>query len=101
MRIRPNIKALAAHHTEVNFRRIDPCHGVSINVHQARLAFDGFTLSRELVKRDAALFYGGNHWRHLIKVAREFLKSRTNDGVVQGWNRTFIRSYSVAVLRVG
>src|ERR1700730_12796269 len=69
VRVGPNVKALAANHAEINFRRLDPVDRIPINMHQAWFALDGFSLAGKFVERNAALFDGRNHWRHLVKIA--------------------------------
>ena len=65
------------------FGQSDPIDGVAINVHEPRLAFDRFSLARQFVERNAALFDGGDHRRHLIKIAAEFLKRGANVAFIE------------------
>src|SRR6266576_3403100 len=72
--ISANIKTFAAEHAEIDLRKGNSVDRITIHVHKPRLAFDGFPLSRQLVERHAAMFYGGNHRRHLVEVAPEFVE---------------------------
>jgi hypothetical protein len=51
-------------------------------MHQARLALDHFSLTRQLVQWHAAMLFRRNHRRQLIKIAPKFFKCGANLGFV-------------------
>ena len=99
--IRAYIKPFAAHDAEVDFGQGDPIDCVAIDVHQARLALDHFSLARELVKRHASVFFRGDHWRQLIKIAPELFKRSANLIFIQRGDRPLLNYLALSILRVG
>ena len=67
----------------------DPTDRIPIDVHQARLALDDFSLPRQFVERHAALLDGRNHRRHLVKIAGVFFKRGAHVGIIQRRDGTF------------
>src|SRR5438034_1064930 len=78
MHICANIKTLAAKDAEVDFRQRDSIDTVTINMNEARLALDYFSLARQFVEWHTAMFFGRDHGRHLIEIAEKFFKSGPN-----------------------
>src|SRR5207249_3117156 len=74
-------KTFATQHTEIDLRQRNPVDGVAINVDKARFALDHFSLACQFVERYAPVFFRGNHRRHLIKIAPEFLERYANFGL--------------------
>ena len=81
MHICANIKTLAAKDAEVDFRQRDSIDTVTINMNEARLALDYFSLARQFVEWHTAMFFGRDHWWHLIKIAAKFFERRADFGV--------------------
>ena len=101
VRVGANIKAFAADHAEIDFRRSDPIDRVAIDVHQARFALDHFSLARQFVERHAALFDRRNHRRHLVKIAANISQTRRERGLGQLRHGPLFDHLARAVLRVG
>ena len=73
-----DVKAFAAQDGEIDFGRCDAVDRVAIDVDEARLALDHFSLARQFVERHAALLDRRNHWRHLVEIAAEFFERRAD-----------------------
>ena len=99
MHVGANVKSLATNNTEIDLRRSDPIDRITINVDQARLALDHFSLARQLVERNAAMFFGRNHWRHLVKIAAKFLERSTDSIFIERRDRSLIDYFALSVLR--
>src|SRR4030095_7046155 len=74
MHIRANIKTFAAKNAEVDLRQSDSIHAVTIDMNEARLALDYFSLARQFVERHTAMLFCRDHWRHLIEIDAKFFK---------------------------
>ena len=96
-----NIKTFAAHDAKIDFGKCDPVDRVAINVDQAWLALDHFSLARELVQRHAAMLFCGNHWRHLIEIAPELFKCGANAIFIDLRDRSLLNHLSLTILCVG
>lgn len=101
MGIGANIKTFAAHDAKIDFGKADPVDRVAINVDQAWLALDHFSLARELVQRHAAMLFCGNHWRHLIEIAPELFKRGADAIFFELTDRPLLNHLSLTILRVG
>ena len=93
VRVGADIKTFAAKTREIDFRRGDAIDGVAIDMHESRLALDHFSLSRQFIKRNTALFDRRNHRRHLVEIAPVFLESRADIFLGQIRDRTFLDDF--------
>src|SRR5204863_2721037 len=99
--ISADVEAFAAKHTEIDFRQGDSSHRIAVNVDEARLAFDHFSLAREFVERNTAVFFRGNHWRYLIKIAPEFFERSADFIFTQRRDGSLVDHCTLSILRVG
>src|SRR4030095_7388022 len=100
MSVSTNIETFAAQDAEIDLGRRNSIDRVAIDMHKARFPFDHFSLARQLVQWHAAMLFGGNHRRHLIKIAPEFFKYSTNLAFVQRRNWSLLDHFSLAILRI-
>src|SRR6267378_4295526 len=99
MRISTHIETLAAHDCEINVRQGNAINGVAVNMHQPWLALDRFSLAREFVKRNPSVFDGGNHRRHLVKIAAKFFEGSANRVIGQYQNFARLDYVALSVVR--
>ena len=99
--ISANVKAFAANNAEIDFGKSDPINRVAINVDEPGFPLDHFSLPRQLIKWDAAVFDRRNHWRHLVKIAAKLFKGGANLIFIQRGHRPLINHFSLSILRAG
>ena len=99
--ISSNIETFTAQNTKVDFGQRDPIDCVPIDVHQARIALDYFSLASELVERHATVLFRRDHWRQLIKIAPELFKCCANLILIQRGDWPLLNHFALSILRVG
>jgi len=98
MDIRANIKTFAAKDAEIDFRQRDSIDTVTINMNEARLAVDHFSLARQFIEGHTAMFFGRDHWRRLIKIAAEFFKGGANLIFIERRHVALIDDFALSIL---
>ena len=101
MHIRANIKTFAAKDAEIDLRRRDSIQTVTIDMNEARLALDHFSLARQFVERHAAMLFCRDHWRHLIEIAAKFFKGVANLNLIERRHVALIHDFALSILRAG
>src|SRR6267378_610659 len=101
MHISANIKALAAQNTKIDLRKEYSVNCVAIDMHQARLPLDHFSLACQFVQRDSTMLFRRNHRRYLVKIAPELFKCSANLVFVQRGNRSLLDYLSLPILCIG
>src|SRR4030095_2182331 len=86
MHIRANIKTFAAKNAEIDLRQRDSIHSVTIDMNEARLAVDHFSLARQFVERHTAMLFCRDHWRHLMEIATKLFKRVANLNIIERWH---------------
>src|ERR1051326_691686 len=101
MNVSANIETFAADDAEIDFGKMDPVNAVPINMDQARLALDDFSLARQLVEGDAAVFFGRDHRRQLIKIAAKLVEGSADLIFIKRRNRFFGDHFTLSILGAG
>jgi hypothetical protein len=101
MHIRANIKTFAAKDAEINLRRRDSIQTVTIDMNEARLALDHFSLARQFIERHTAMLFCRDHWRQLIEIAAKFFKGVANLNLIERWHVALINDFALSILRAG
>jgi len=101
MYIRANIKTFAAKDAEIDLRQRDSIYTVTIDMNEARLALDHFSLARQFVERHSAMLFCRDHWRHLIEIAAKFFKGGPNLNLIERWHVALIDDFALSILGAG
>src|SRR6266404_1457156 len=99
--ISANVKTFAANNAEIDFGKSDPIDRVAINMDEPWFPLDHFSLPRQFIKWDAAVFDGRNHGGHLVKIATKLFKGSANLIFIQRGNGPLIDHFSLSILCAG
>ena len=101
MGVGANIKALAAHDAEINFRQRDARDLVIENMNETWIALDGLALTGQLVERHAILFDGADHRWHLVEIARHGIECSADLFFRQRWHFARFQNLALLILSAG
>jgi hypothetical protein len=96
-----NVKTFAAKDAEIDFRRRNSIYAVTIDMNEARLALNHFSLARKFVERYAAMFFCRDHRRHLMEIAAKFFKGGANLILIEWWHVALSDDFALSILRGG
>src|SRR5437762_13119478 len=99
--ISANIETLTAQNAKIDLGKEYSINCVPVDMHQARLAFDHFSLTRQFVQLDSTMFFGRNHRWYLVEIAPELFKCGANLVFVQGRHGSLLDYLSLSILRIG